>query len=314
MANKKISELPYINGGKLSGNTLVPLVTYFSAATGDTVHTYVSDLQTYLTSGITGNTVVGSFLPLSGGTVTGQTFFTSGVTITGDTIIVDPYGNYNVDTTSRLLYNSGGINTINWDSGLLYDYNTSLTSVDFTNRTLNDSGGNLVVDWINLELSDSLNVSLNWAYRNLTDSIGGPSVDWENRKLYTSIGEDVFDWENGILTGQTNIESSTISATTYLNLPNGYYDTTGITSSQSITWDKTYWGISGSSNVDITLPSTTSKDGHILIIKDESGLAGSYRIRVTPTSGLIDGNSYIDMNINFMSLTFVARNNNWWII
>lgn len=94
----------------------------------------------------------------------------------------------------------------------------------------------------------------------------------------------------------------------------GYYNTTGITTSQSITWDKTYWGVSGSSNVDITLPSTTSKDGYSLIIKDEGGTAGTYRIRVTPTSGLIDGNTYIDMNINYMSLTFVARNNNWWII
>ena len=39
MANKKISELPYIPESQISGNTLVPLVTYYSAATGDTVHT-----------------------------------------------------------------------------------------------------------------------------------------------------------------------------------------------------------------------------------------------------------------------------------
>jgi len=60
MANKKISELPYINGSKISGNTLVPLVTYFSATTGDTVHTYITDLQNYLTSGITAS---GNYLP-----------------------------------------------------------------------------------------------------------------------------------------------------------------------------------------------------------------------------------------------------------
>jgi len=126
MANKKISELPYINGSKISGNTLVPLVTYFSATTGDTVHTYVDDLQTYLISGLTGQTdvfvtggtysagtititnntggtfnitgvtfsggsgVIGDYLPLSGGTVTGKTDFQSGVTaniITATTIV-----------------------------------------------------------------------------------------------------------------------------------------------------------------------------------------------------------------------------------
>jgi hypothetical protein len=134
-----------------------------------------------------------------------------------------------------------------------------------------------------------------------------------------SIGQFVSLFDNqfinitgGTMTGPLIVP--TISASTYQNLPTGYYDTTGITTSQSITWDKTYWGISGLTNVDITLPSTTSKDGYSLIIKDEGGTAGTYRIRVTPTSGLIDGNTYIDMNINYMSLTFVARNNNWWII
>jgi hypothetical protein len=33
MANKKISQLPYIGVSKISGNTLVPLVTYFSGKT-----------------------------------------------------------------------------------------------------------------------------------------------------------------------------------------------------------------------------------------------------------------------------------------
>ena len=94
----------------------------------------------------------------------------------------------------------------------------------------------------------------------------------------------------------------------------GYYLTTGITTSQTITWDKTYWGISGSSNVDLILPSTTSKEGYYLIIKDESGICGTYRIRLTPTSGTIDGNNYVDMNINFMSLTCLVRGGNWYLI
>ena len=92
------------------------------------------------------------------------------------------------------------------------------------------------------------------------------------------------------------------------------YATSAITSSQTLTWDKSYWGVSGSSNVDLTLPTTTLKDGYYLLIKDEAGTSGSYRIRLTPTSGLIDGNSYVDMNINYMSLTVMVRNGNWYII
>jgi hypothetical protein len=77
MANKKISELPYIDYTKISGNTLVPLVTYFSAVTGDTVHTYVNDIETYLLSNSSLNDY---FLPLSGGTVSGDTIFTQNLT------------------------------------------------------------------------------------------------------------------------------------------------------------------------------------------------------------------------------------------
>lgn len=94
----------------------------------------------------------------------------------------------------------------------------------------------------------------------------------------------------------------------------GYYLTTGITTSQTITWDKTYWGISGSGDVNITLPSTTSKEGYYLIIKDEAGICGTYRIRLTPTSGTIDNNNYVDMNINYMSLTCMVRGGNWYLI
>jgi hypothetical protein len=281
MANKKISELPYIDGGKISGNTLVPLVTYFSAATGDTVHTYVSDLQTYLTSGITGNTVVGDFLPLSGGTVTGGTIFTAGITantisattyqnlppvtfsggtvtgptnftngLTATTISATTYQNLPDNVTGKYLPLSGGTvsgatrflsgltaNTISADTLTVTD------NISSTNRTLYRAtpliGFSESVDYENSKLWGINAPSIDWELRQiydeqatmainysgvtryLIDDIGQTSVDWQARKLYTSIGEEVFDWENGILTGQTNIESSTISATTYLNLPSG---------------------------------------------------------------------------------------------
>ena len=95
-----------------------------------------------------------------------------------------------------------------------------------------------------------------------------------------------------------------------------YYEaTTGITTSTAtLVSGYSYNGVSYSGNVDLTLFSPNSLDGLKIVVKDEGGYAGSYRIRVTPVSGTIDGNSYVDMNINYMSLSFVARNNNWWII
>ena len=94
----------------------------------------------------------------------------------------------------------------------------------------------------------------------------------------------------------------------------GYFTYTGLTTGQTLTWDKTYWGISGSSNVNLTLPTTTAKDGYYIIIKDEAGTCGTYRIRLTPASGTIDGNNYVDMQINYMSLTCMVRGGNWYLI
>jgi hypothetical protein len=106
-----------------------------------------------------------------------------------------------------------------------------------------------------------------------------------------------------------------VSGTIYSTGSTQFMSTTGITTSAvTLSSGITYNGISFSGNVDLNIPSPSSLTGLKLIIKDEGGYAGSYRIRVTPVSGTIDGNSYIDMNINYMSLSFVARNNNWWII
>jgi hypothetical protein len=91
--------------------------------------------------------------------------------------------------------------------------------------------------------------------------------------------------------------------------------TTGITATtQTLSTGYTYYGIVHSTNVDLTLPNPTGIDGFNLNVKDESGTSGIYRIRITTPVGTIDGGSYVDMNINYMSLQFVARNNNWWII
>lgn len=78
----------------------------------------------------------------------------------------------------------------------------------------------------------------------------------------------------------------------------------------------TYQGISVNGPVDITTPDPTGNNGKILIIKDEGGYCGlpGNRIRVTPATGTVDGQAFIDMAISYMSLTLIANNNNYYII
>ena len=114
---------------------------------------------------------------------------------------------------------------------------------------------------------------------------------------------------------QGNLAITSVSATTYYNLPQDILITSSITTSAAtLNIDTNYCGVNYNGNVDISLPNPSGYDGYNINIKDESGNAGIYRIRLTPLSGLIDGNNYVDMNINYMSLHVVARNNNWWII
>jgi hypothetical protein len=75
-----------------------------------------------------------------------------------------------------------------------------------------------------------------------------------------------------------------------------------------------YYGVNYNGQVDLTLPDPQGFDGVNLIIKDESGNAGTYRIRLTPTSGFIDNYNYVDMNLNYIALHLISRNGNWWII
>jgi hypothetical protein len=89
---------------------------------------------------------------------------------------------------------------------------------------------------------------------------------------------------------------------------------TGITTSQTLTWDYQYYGVSASTIIDLILPSATNRDGQFITIKDESSTAHLYRIRITPSSGLIDNYTYIDMNIKNMSLNIMARNDKWFLI
>lgn len=89
---------------------------------------------------------------------------------------------------------------------------------------------------------------------------------------------------------------------------------TGITTSQTLTWNYQYYGVSASTIIDLILPSATNRDGQFITIKDESSTAHLYRIRITPSSGLIDNYTYIDMNIKNMSLNIMARNDKWFLI
>jgi hypothetical protein len=212
-------------------------------------------------------------------------------------------------------------NTNGWDANtLLIDpvinntsiYTTTIRGI-YYNPTLSGMTGVTHIAYQNTTGTNILNsVSGN--------TLIGTTVDSGN-KLFVSGSTNPVRF-GGLQSGNTDtriLTSDSNGVIRYRNLDSitgiNTYTTTGITvSSQTLTTSISYYGVSYSGNVNLTLPSPVNNDGASIIIKDEGGYSGTYRIRLIPPTGTIDGGSYADMNINYISLTLIARNNNWWII
>lgn len=179
----------------------------------------------------------------------------------------------------------------------------------------------------------SFKASIQQVFESYTDIFvtGGTYNNTTGKATFTNTTGGTFD-VTGFYTGGIDIfvtggtYNNTTGTATFTNTTGGTFDVTGFytgetyttsgitTSSSTLDINYTYYGVNYSGDVDLTLPDATGLDGNFLIIKDEGGNSGTYRIRLLSSLNLIDGNSYVDMNTNFMSLTIIARNNNWWII
>jgi hypothetical protein len=280
--------------GGLSSNTIDNQTTIINTAPDQTVTitggTNIQVISNYPNFGInfTGTTgASGDYLPLSGGTVTGGTIFTNG--ISANTISATTYQNL-PDSFQSVKIN--GITQFSANTGNFINFSgANLTITSGSTNTLVFSAGTGLQYFVSASTPSATLISGDRWFN--TDT--GIELVWIN-------DGDSQQWVQPFSVPGPIIPDS------------GYYTTTGITTSQTLTWDKTYWGISGTTNIDLILPTTTLKDGHYIFIKDEAGICGTYRIRLTPASGKIDGNNYVDMNINYMSLTCMVRNGNWYLI
>lgn len=125
----------------------------------------------------------------------------------------------------------------------------------------------------------------------------------------------------GTYTNSTGIANFTNNTGGTFNVSGFYtggsptYQTTEINSDHILTWNYTYYGVKVTAPASLTLPSTSGRKGQFLIIKDELGNCGTNPITLIPDGGsLIDGQISSVMNINYMSLTLIVRNSNWFLI
>ena len=206
-------------------------------------------------------------------------------------------------------YNNANTITLSQNNGT----STGVTINIMTGLTVN---GNLTVTGnTSLQGLTATTISAS-TYQNLPTDIRVTGATYSNNTFtYTNNTGGTFNVLFNTVTGLTVNGNLNVTGTIFSTGSTQFISTTGITiSAVTLSTGTTYNGINYAGNVDLTIPSPSGFTGLKIIVKDESGNAGTYRIRLTPSVGTIDGNSYVDMNINYMSLTLVARNNNWWII
>jgi hypothetical protein len=239
-------------------------------------------------------------------------------------------GTYNPATGTITFFddNGGSFNV----TGLVTGYtNTAVTAFTYNNAntfTVLENDGSTHSATFSVVTGLTINGNLNTTgttsssiisattYQNLPTDIRMTGATYSNNTFtYTNNTGGTFSVLFNTMTGLTINGNLNVTGTIFSTGSTQFISTTGITiSAVTLSTGTTYNGINYAGNVNLTIPSPSGFTGLKIIVKDEGGNAGTYRIRLTPSSGLIDGNSYVDMNINYMSLTLVARNNNWWII
>lgn len=105
MANKKISELPYLGSTGYTSSDIMPIVTYFSSVTGDTVHTLIEDFKTFSSSATTIN--YSNFLTL----INNSGLTTSMYYLIEDYVTVYDQPDYFIDNTPKNVVTSQSGNT-----------------------------------------------------------------------------------------------------------------------------------------------------------------------------------------------------------
>ena len=240
-------------------------------------------LDIFVTGGTYNNNLGrATFVNTTGGTFNVDGFFT------GSTEVFVTGGTYNNNIGRATFVNTTG-GTFNVDG-----FFTGSTEVFVTGGTYNNNIGRAT--FVNTT-GGTFNVDGFFTGSTEVFVTGGTYNNNLGRATFVNTTGGTFNVD-GFFTGSTN----------------SFLTTTITQSASTLSFDYNYYGVNYSGQVDLTLPNPSGFDGRSINIKDESGNAGIYRIRLIPSFGLIDGASHVDMNLNFISLNIVARNNNWWII
>ena len=246
------------------------------------------------------------------GTVATFTGNTSATCIT-DLYVDNLYGCSPINVNDLLLANNG-VNTSNLTATTIVNssiLDTNQTqSIDVDTRKLKDINNIGSVDWDNRVLTDSTPTSsIDWQSRTILDTSGSNSIKYDNRELINSGGLPWLNWETGTIDTFSTIKSSTISATTYQNLPlvSGTQITGGTYSFGTANFTNSTGGTFSVSGFSKYFVSASTPTGYVLINGDRwyNLSDGTELVYVNTGSGFqwIQPNTGGQFLANFLALT-----------
>ena len=96
---------------------------------------------------------------------------------------------------------------------------------------------------------------------------------------------------------------------------NSVFSRTAVTTSYSVLSSDNLLGVNAAAALTITLPDpSTVTAGKRYIIKDEAGNAATNNITVDTAAGLIDGQSSVEIIVDYTSITIYTNGTNWYLI
>ena len=221
MSDVKISQFPYVGNTGYTPNDLFVFVNYLGP-TGTTSNTKIDDFKNF--------TIIDSynyFLPLSGGSVTGSTTFTNG--LTANTISATTYQNLPKDIFVTGGTYSNGSTTFTNNTGGTFTITGFSTTTPFTGGTVSGPTtftNGLTANTISATTYQNLPIDPDTFVTGFTYNNNLFTVKQNNGQPdLTAVINSVTGWTvNGNLTvtGNTSVQgltATTISATTYQNLP-----------------------------------------------------------------------------------------------
>lgn len=332
MADKRISELPYLGNSGYTTNDIIPIVNYFDNLTGDTKHTPIEQFKDYVLSGVSDNFVTGG--TYSNGTITldrqNGSVTISGL-YTGSTDVFVTGGTYDNTTGTLTLEDNNGTSfgvtgfTTGGTGTSLYEVGTGLDStqrIGVNSSALGDisiiagGSGNTASGYVSVISGGILNTSLGnssvigGGYENISGFNG--EIDSVYNQTFTgSVPSGGFYGSDspsstlsGLGTGSTfsfYFSSPTTLSNVYINQSGqGYVSGDTLTFNGSI-----FGGITPQD--DVTLQINTINGGDSIVIaggerntayKNTSTISGGYLNKSNANCSTIGGGCSNIININ----------------